>query len=403
MLGQGMKIQFAHRTFQWSNDAKGVAAVHCVIIGFGTDDLPGKVIFYYPGIKGHPLAVVANNINPYLVDAADVVLSKRSSPICAVSAMVNGSKPTDGGHLLLDQADRDQLVAMEPQAAPWIRPFIGAEEFINGIPRWCLWLKDCPPQTLRGLPAVLQRVARVKTMRAASTKAPTRVWANQPTLFAEDRQPDSAYLLVPSTSSERRAFVPIGFVGEEVVAANSCLLVPNATLFEFGVVTSAMHNAWMRATCGRLESRYRYSALIVYNNFPWPDLRPEPSKPTHRATAATASDGPSAAAKSKSQITAATPRKDFSADAAPTSLVAQNLILKKRAVIEAAAQAVLDARAAHPGATLADLYDPLAMPPNLRKAHQQLDKAVDAAYAYPGPPDDAGRVAFLFALYKATS
>ena len=356
MLAQGMKIQFAHRTFQWSNDAKGVAAVHCVIIGFGTDDLPGKTIFEYPDIKGVPVACAAKNINPYLVDAPDVVLSKRSTPLCAVSVMVNGSKPTDGGHLLLDQAERKELLAIESEAAPWVRAFIGAEEFINGVPRWCLWLKECSPQILRGLSTVLVRVNRVRAMRSASTKAPTREWANQPTLFAEDRQPDSDYLLIPSTSSERRSYVPIGFVGKDVIAANSCLLVPNATLFEFGIVTSAMHNAWMRTTCGRLKSDYRYSAKIVYNNFPWPDL------------------------------SADSPKSD-----------------KKRLAIEAAAQEVLDARAAHPGATLADLYDPLTMPANLRKAHQHLDKAVDAAYTYKGPPDDAGRVAFLFGLYQSVT
>ena len=402
MLAQGIKIQFAHRTFQWSNDAKGVAAVHCVIIGFGTKDLPGKVIFDYRDIKGAPVALAANNINPYLVDAANVVLSKRSTPMCAVSAMVNGSKPTDGGHLLLDQADRDQLLAMEPQAAPWIRPFIGAEEFINAIPRWCLWLKDCPPQTLRALPAVLQRVAEVKAMRSASTKASTREWANQATLFAEDRQPESDYLLIPSTSSERRLFVPVGFVSKEVIAANSCLLVPNATLFEFGVVTSAMHNAWMRATCGRLESRYRYSALIVYNNFPWPDLRAEATKPGKKSAAVSArkSQVTAAAASSRTAQTGAADAA-VSTPAAAMTATPPSAADKKRAAIEAAAQAVLDARAAHPGATLADLYDPITMPPNLRKAHQHLDKAVDSAYAYPGPPDDAGRVAFLFALYEA--
>jgi len=416
MLGQGMKIQFAHRTFQWSNDAKGVAAVHCVIIGFGTDDLPAKVIFDYPDIKGHPVAVVANNINPYLVDAADVVLSKRSSPMCAVSAMVNGSKPTDGGHLLLDASERDQLLAVEPQAAPWIRTFMGAEEFINGKLRYCLWLENCPPATLKAMPRVLERVQAVRRMRMASTDKQTRADGQTPTLFQKIRQPASNFLLVPSVSSERRDYVPIGFMTPTTVISNLVYSVPDATLFHFGILASAMHNAWMRATCGRLKSDYRYSVNIVYNNFPWPDLRPEPSKPAHQATAAkaatanqglsaaaTASEGPSAAASSKRQIAAATPRNDFSADAAPTSLVAQNLMLKKRAAIEAAAQAVLDARAAHPGATLADLYDPLAMPPNLRKAHQQLDKAVDAAYAYPGPPDDAGRVAFLFALHTAIS
>lgn len=365
MLAQGIKIQFAHRTFQWSNDAKGVAAVHCVIIGFGTQALADKTIYEYPDIKAGPVPLVAKNINPYLVDAADVVLPKRSRPISNIVEMVKGSQPTDGGHLLLDSDERDALIAVQPNAAKWIRPFVGAEEFINGIPRYCLWLKDCSPHELRGMTHVLSRIDGVKKMRMMSKKAATRAWADRPTLFTEDRQPGTDYLIVPSVSSERRQFIPIGFVPKDVVAGNACLVVPNATDFHFGVMSSAMHNAWMRATCGRLESRYRYSANIVYNNYPWPKL-PEPPA-TVDATRPT-----------------------------PAQAASQ----KKRAAIEAAAQAVLAARASFPEASLADLYDPLAMPPALSKAHQQLDKAVDAAYAYKGPPDDASRVAFLFGLYE---
>jgi hypothetical protein len=365
MLAQSIKIQFAHRTFQWSNDAKGVAAVHCVIIGFGTQVLADKTIYEYPDIKAGPVPLVAKNINPYLVDAADVVLPKRSRPISNIVEMVKGSQPTDGGHLLLDSDERDALIAVEPNAAKWIRPFVGAEEFINGTPRYCLWLKECPPHELRGMTHVLSRIDGVKKMRKASKKAATRAWADRPTLFTEDRQPETDYLIVPSVSSERRQFVPIGFMPKDVIASNLCLVVPNATLFHFGAMSSTMHNAWMRATCGRLESRYRYSASVVYNNYPWPNL-PEPP-----ATA---------------DATRPTP--------------AQAASQKKRAAIEAAAQAVLDARASFPEASLADLYDPLAMPPALSKAHQQLDKAVDAAYAYKGQPDDASRVAFLFGLYR---
>ena len=401
MLAQGMKIQFAHRTFQWSNDAKGVAAVHCVIIGFGTNTLPGKVIFDYPDIKGPPVAVAANNINPYLVDAADVVLSKRSAPMCAVSAMVNGSKPTDGGHLLLDQADRDQLLAVEPQAAPWIRPFIGAEEFINGKVRYCLWLVDCPPGTLKAMPRVLERVQAVKRMRLASTDKQTRADAQTPTLFQKIRQPTINFLLVPSVSSERRDYVPIGFMAPVTVISNLVYAIPDATLFHFGIMASAMHNAWMRATCGRMKSDYRYSANIVYNNFPWPDLRAESAKPGKKSAAESArkSQVADAAASARTAQTGAVDAA-VSTPAATMTATPPSAADKKRAAIEAAAQAVLDARAAHPGATLADLYDPLTMPPKLRKAHQHLDKAVDSAYAYPGPAEDAGRVAFLFALYE---
>jgi hypothetical protein len=362
MLAQGMKIQFAHRTFQWSNDARGVAAVHCVIIGFGTDDLPGKTIFEYPNIQGEPVAVAAKNINPYLVDAVDVALTKRSTPICSVSPMVNGSKPSDGGHLLLDPQERLELLEQEPDAGRWIRPFVGAEEFINSRQRYCLWLVDCPPDSLRKMPSVLLRIEGVKAMRLASADKQTRADAQTPTLFQKNRQPKTNFLLVPSVSSERRAFVPIGFLSAETIISKLVYALPDATPFHFGVMASTMHNAWMRAISGRLKSDYRYSAKIVYNNFPWPDL-PEPA----------GGSAPVALGISPSQ--------------------------KKRAAIEGAAQSVLDARASFPEASLADLYDPLAMPPALTKAHQQLDKAVDAAYAYKGQPDDASRVAFLFGLY----
>ena len=360
LLAQGVHIHFAHRTFSWSNEASGNAAVHCVIIGFGLQDLPGKVIFEYDDIRGEPHVVAAANINPYLVDAPDVALGKRSNPICAVAEMVNGSKPTDGGNLVLSDEDKQRLVDVEPRAAKWIRPFLGADEFINGTARWCLWLVDCPPSELRQMPEVLRRVQAVKAMRVASTKAATRENANLPALFAELRQPQSDYLLIPSVSSERRAYVPIGFIGANVIVSNLVYSLPDATLFHFGILSSAMHNAWMRYTCGRLKSDYRYSNSIVYNNFPWPELLQS------------ATQNPSQTA------------------------------------IETAAQTVLDVRTKfqtgeHP-ATLADLYDPLTMPPELLKAHQRLDTAVDKAYEASGGKkiykSDAERVAFLFELYQ---
>ena len=365
MLAQGMKIQFAHRTFQWSNDAKGVAAVHCVIIGFGTDDLPGKTIFDYPDIKGEPVAKAVRNINPYLVDAPDVVLSKRGASICGAKSMMEGSALIDDGHFLLTGDEADAVRRQNPAADAWIRALLSGEDFINGRERQCLWLADAAPAQLRASPLVLERVARVQAFRAASARAATQKLSDLPTQFGEVRQPQAQYLFVPKTSSERRDFVPIAFVPSEVLVNNTSLFVDHATLFDFGVMSSTMHNAWMRATCGRLESRYRYSAKIVYNNFPWPEL-PEP---VGEGAAATGKPGPATAQK-------------------------------KRDALEAAAQAVLDARASFPEASLADLYDPLAMPPALRKAHQALDKAVDAAYAYTGPSDDASRVAFLFGLYE---
>jgi hypothetical protein len=352
----GMHIHFAHRTFQWTNEASGKAAVHCVIVGFGPQDQAVKTIYEYEDIKGLPHAVPVKRINAYLVDAPDVLLNKRRTPICKVTEMTNGSKPTDGGHLLLDDAEKDSLIAAEPQAAQWIRPFMGAEEFINKTARWCLWLVDCPPKELRLMPEVMKRVQAVKDMRLASTDKQTQQDAGTPTQFQKIRQPASNYLLIPSVSSEKRSYVPIGFMDASVVVSNLVYAVPDATLFHFGVMTSAMHNAFMRFTCGRLKSDFRYSNTIVYNNYPWPGFAGE------------------------------------------------SLSDKHRHAIEHAAQCVLDARAQFANASLADLYDPLTMPPALHKAHQKLDAAVDAAYQPSGGKksyaSDAERVAFLFDLYQ---
>ncbi|MEQ1835138.1 MAG: DNA methyltransferase [Candidatus Nitrotoga sp.] len=349
LLSQGINIRFAHRIFQWSNEGKGIAAVHCVIVGFSLNEPKRRVIFdYTDNIKGEPVAAVAHNINPYVVDAPTVLLDKRRTPICAAPEMTKGNQPTDGGNLLLSDEEKQALLKTEPQAKSWIRPFLGADEFINNIPRWCLWLKGIAPTELRAMPQVMKRVEAVKTMRLESTKAATVELASTPTLFGEDRQTDQPYLLIPSVSSENRKFIPIGYMQPEVIASNLVFMLPNATLYHFGILASSMQNAWMRTVCGRLKSDYRYSNTIVYNNFSWPD--------------------------------------------APTD--------KHSAAIEAAAQAILDARALYPESSLADLYDPLSMPPELVKAHEALDKAVDAAYQYKGGKDDAARVAFLFERYQ---
>ncbi len=352
----GMHINFAHRTFQWSNEASGNAAVHCVIVGFGHDNHAVKTIYEYENIKGQPHAVSAKRINAYLVDASDVLLSKRRTPICKVADMTNGSKPTEGGNLLMNDAEKEALLATEPQAANWIRPFLGAEEFINNTKRWCLWLVDCPPNELRAMPEVMKRVQAVKAMRMESSDKQTQQDAGIPTQFQKIRQPNSNYLMVPRVSSEKRTYIPIGFINQKIIASDAVQVIPDADLFEFGVMTSAMHNAFMRFTCGRLESRFRYSNTIVYNNYPWPG---------------------------------------FAGEA---------LSDKQRTAIEQAAQCVLDARAQFAGASLADLYDPLTMPPALLKAHQKLDTAVDAAYQPSGGKksyaSDTERVAFLFDLYQ---
>jgi hypothetical protein len=353
----GMHTHFAHRTFQWSNEASGKAAVHCVIVGFGPEDQAVKTIYEYEDIKGLPHAVPAKRINAYLVDAPNVFLNKRTTPVCNVNPMANGGKATDGGNLLLSDEEKAELIAIEPKAAKWIRPFLMGDEFINNIGRWCLWLVNIPPAELRAMPHVLKRVEGVRAMREASTKAATVALASTPTLFGEIRQPKSKrYLAIPKVSSERRQFIPIGYLDSEVICGDKIFFVDDASLFTFGVLTSTMHNAWMRYTCGRLKSDYSYSNTIVYNNYPWPGFAGEALNDKHRTA------------------------------------------------IEQAAQCVLDARAQFTSSSLADLYDPLTMPPALLKAHQKLDTAVDAAYQPSGGKksyaSDAERVAFLFDLYQ---
>ncbi len=356
MLAQGIHLHFAHRTFSWSNEARGKAAVHCVIVGFGLEEVADKLIYEYEDIKGEPLAVPAQNINPYLVDAPNVVLARRRQPICAVPEIGIGNKPIDGGNYLFTTAERDAFVALEPASAPWFRRWLGADEFLNGYERWCLWLGDCPPAQLRAMPEALKRVQAVKDFRLASKSPPTQKLADTPTRFHVEFMPETPYMVIPEVSSERRAYIPFGYLEPATLASNKLRLLPDASLYEFGVLQSVMHMAWTRHVCGRLESRFQYSINIVYNNFPWPDL-------------------PAASAPNKTQL-----------------------------AIEKAAQAVLDARAQYPGSSLADLYDPLTMPPALLKAHQQLDTAVDAAYVLCGGKktwkSDAERVAFLFTRYQ---
>jgi len=343
-----IKIHFAHRTFKWSNEAKGNAAVYCVIIGFANYDTNEKSIFEYEDIKGEAHEIKAKNINPYLVDAKDVLIRAKSKPICNVSEMYKGSQPTDGGNFLFTESEKNDFLTKEPKAAKYIKPLISAHEFINGEKRYCLWLVDVEPNELKQMPNVLKRIEGVRKMRLASSKKQTQDWANKPTLFTENRQPETNYILIPSHSSENRNYIPIGFMTKDDILNNSCLSVPNATLYNFGILTSAMHMAWVKATCGRLESRFRYSNTIVYNNFPWPE------NPTEK------------------QIKA----------------------------IETAAQSVLDARLQFPDSSLAELYDPLKMPPALSDAHKKLDKAVDLAYRPQPFTSEANRMEFLFELYE---
>jgi MmeI, DNA-methyltransferase domain/MmeI, target recognition domain/MmeI, N-terminal domain/MmeI, C-terminal domain/MmeI, helicase spacer domain len=348
LLRRGVKIHFAHRTFQWSSEARGKAAVHCVIIGFALHDISDKRLFDYETLQGEPHEIKAKNINPYLVDASDTVITSRREPLSDVPAIVFGSMPNDGGHLLLSSEEKSELIKAEPKAAKWIRRLLGSEEFINRKERWCLWLVGLSPQDLRAMPAVLARVQAVRRDRLASSRPTTRELAKIPTLFGENRHPDSGkYLLIPSVSSERRPYIPMDLMPSKVVSTNLNLIVPGAELYHLGVLSSALHMAWVRSVGGRLKSDYRYSAGIVYNNFPWPQAE----------------------------------------------------TAKQRKTIETAAQGVLDARAKHPHSSLADLYDPLAMPTDLVKAHRRLDAAVDAAYSKKKFSGDADRVAFLFEAY----
>jgi hypothetical protein len=348
LLEKGIKIHFAHRTFKWNNEARGKAAVHCVIIGFADFDITRKHLFDYQTLTSDPHEIETKNINPYLIDAADLVVLSRSKTLCDVPKIIFGSMPNDGGHLILSDEERTELLLSEPQAEQFIYPFIGAQEFINGIRRWCLWLKHASPTELRAMPEVLNRVNKVKTHRLESPRETTQRLANYPTLFGEDRQPESYYLLIPSASSERRRYVPISFMPREVIASNLCLIIPNATLYHFGVLTSNMHMAWMRQICGRIKSDYRYSNKLVYNNFPFPK---EPSA-------------------------------------------------RQKARVEQATQCVLDARAQFPEATLADLYDPNTMPRDLLDAHRSVDDAVDACYGSRRFRTDLERLEFLFDLYR---
>lgn len=345
-----VQLHFAHRTFTWTNEASGKAHVHVVILGFGLFEAPLKRLYSYDNGGEPSVESGTANINPYLVVGGNTLVTARMAPLCSVPASANGSIPADGGNLLLDPDSKAALISVEPTAAKWIRPYLGAESFLHDIPRFCLWLKNCAPNELRSMPRVLERVAAVKAMRLASEKEATRKKADTPTLFTEDRQPISGhYLALPRTSSETRRYIPIGFLSAEIIAANDLQIVPNATLYEFGVMTSAMHMAWIRITSGRLKSDVRYSVKLTYNTYPWP--RPD---------------------------------------------------AKQRAAIENAAQAVLDARAPRlaAGASLADLYDSLTMPAELLKAHQALDHAVDKAYRAASFTTERERVEFLFALYE---
>ena len=349
-----LEIAFAHRTFAWGSDARGKAHVHVAILGLDRRKAARAVkrLFSYPELNGDPEESRHAALSPYLFDAGGLsdphlVVREASAPINGMRRLIIGSKPIDGGEYIFSTAQRAALLEAEPKAAPWFRPFIGAREYLQGGERWILALHDAPPEVLARLPRVREQIAAVRAIREASKSAPTRKLAATPTLYHINVLPDAPFLLVPRVSSERRQYAPLGWVEPPAIPSDATLVLPDATRADFALLTSAMHMAWLRHIGGRLKSDYRYSIGLVYNTFPLPSRNADLSK------------------------------------------------------LELLAQAVLDARAAHPSATLANLYDPDLMPPSLRRAHQALDRAVDRLYRRKGFASERERVEHLFMLYES--
>lgn len=343
LLRDGAHIDFAWQTFRWDSEASLKAHVHVVVIGFSRAPT-SKNKFLYADTHTH----LARNINGYLTDGPNIAVHSRQHPICDVPEIGIGNKPIDGGFYLFTDEEKFAFIKTEPASEKWFKPWYGSVEFIHSKPRWCLWLGDCPPNTLSRMPKCRERVQAVQNYRRASKSAPTRKLGDRPTRFHVENMPRGNYIVIPEVSSERRRYVPIGYMNDGVLCSNLVKIVASDSLYHFGVLTSNVHNAWMRTVAGRLKSDYRYSKDIVYNNFPWPDPTPA-----------------------------------------------------QKARIEKTAQAILDARALYPDSSLADLYDEVTMPPELRKAHQDNDRAVMAAYNLPiSGTSEADAVAHLMRLYQ---
>ena len=344
-----IKIHFAHRTFSWSNEAKGNAAVHCVIVGFANFDTNEKRIFEYENIKGEAHEIKVKNISPYLIEGKDFALNSRTKPISPVQELNFGNMANDGGSLILQTVEEyKDYISKEPNGEKFIKPFVGSVELINNIKRYCFWLVNVAPNELKSLPVLMTRIDEVRKFRSESTRAATNKLAEFPTLFGEIRQKKGNILVIPRVSSENRKYIPLAFYDYTTIINDRCTFMNEATLYHFGIMTSIMHMTWLKNVCGRLKSDYNYSNNIVYNNFPWPE---NPSD-------------------------------------------------KQKETIETAAQNVLDARLEFPNSSLADLYNPLTMPPVLVKAHNDLDKAVDLAYRPQAFTSEANRMVFLFELYE---
>ena len=344
----GIKIHFAHQTFNWSNEAKSNAAVHVVIVGFASFDTTNKKIFEYENIKAEAHEKIVKNITPYLVEGDDIVIEKRRKPICDVPNISFGSMPNDGGNFLLTDEEKEELIKQEPLSEKYIKPLLSASEFLNGKNRWCLWLEDLNPNDLKSMSLVKQRVENVKKLREESSREATKKLAEYPTLFGEIRQPKSEYIGIPLNTSGNRIYIPFGYFPKDFISNNTMSVVAKSSLFHFGVLTSIMHMSWIKYICGRIKSDYRYSNELVYNNYPFP----------------------------------------------------KNVSEKQKKAVEEKAQNVLNIRSQFSDCSLADLYDPLSMPPNLKKAHQELDKAVDNCYGSKLFKNDKERIEFLFGLYE---
>ncbi len=340
-------IHFTHQTFKWNNDAPGVAAVYCVIVGFATFDTPKKYIFEYETIKSEPKEREVENINAYLVAGEDVFIENKSKPICDIPSINYGSFALDDGKFTLSREEKFELLKKYEGVEKYIRPFIGGQEFLHNQERYCLWLKGANPAEIKEYPEIIERIEHVRKWRSQSSRKNTQELAKTPALFAEIRQPEERYIAIPTVSSERRNYIPIGWLRPEVIASNQLYIVPNTTLYHFGVLQSLMHTTWVVFVGGKLESRYRYSSKLIYNNFPWPE----------------------------------------------------NISEEHKKKVEEKAQAVFDARMLYPHNSLADLYDPNTMPPELVKAHDDLDRAVDACYGRKFTSKE-DRIEFLFELYK---
>lgn len=344
----GIKIHFAHQTFNWSNEAKNNATVSVIIIGFASFDTTNKKIFEYENIKAEAHEKIVKNITPYLVEGDDIVIEKRRKPICDVPNIVFGSMPNDGGNLILSEAEFLKIKQEEPVIIPYIKQFMGGDEFLKNIKRYCFWLLDLSPNILKTSKILQERISLVKKIRLESNRESTKKLAQYPTLFAEIRQPKSNYIVIPLNTSSNREYLPIGLNDKEIIASNLVSIIESESLYIFGILSSLTHMIWMRYTCGRLGNGYRYSNSIVYNNYPFP----------------------------------------------------KNVSEKQKKAVEEKAQNVLNIRSQFSDCSLADLYDPLSMPPNLKKAHQELDKAVDNCYGSKSFKNDKERIEFLFGLYE---